>query len=164
MVGGSLSGDPHILPCSFPNWMRISFLRPFFCCLSHSVPLVSGSQFPEGIKSSPHQRKVCLTGASMASRSVSLWVRPTKRLCGSTRFKNFLMTIGATAPSLLRGPVIRLNSNHLKSFTTVFQSFAPELFTGRTRKLNGAGGRRRPWPFCSCVVAAAALEELDRGS
>ena len=49
------------------------------------------------------------------------------------------MTIGATAPSLLRGPVLPLNSNNLKSFMTILHSFVPELFTGLGRKSSEAG-------------------------
>ena len=63
----------------------------------------------------------------------------TKKCCGSIHFRNFQMTLGATAPRLLRGPVVPLNSNHLKSFMTILHSFVPELFTGLGRKSNEAG-------------------------
>ena len=61
-----------------------------------------------------------------------------------------LETSGATAPSLLRGPFIPLNSDNLKSFMTVLHSFVPELFTGLGRKSSEAG-------MCVCVCVCVCV-------
>ena len=70
-----------------------------------------------------------------------MWVRLTEKLCGSIKFRNFLMTTGATTPNLLRAPVISLSPNNIQSFMNAFLVFAAELFMGLTRMLSeGVGG------------------------
>lgn len=131
MVDGDLAGDPCILPHSCVNWMSISYPPtplPLSVTFTFSTSSTSGSQDLKGIKSNSHQRKIRMTSRNVTMGEAdqkTLWVYKFLKLPHDC-WNNY------TQP--FERPVISLSPNDIKSFTSIFQIFAPESSTVLTRR------------------------------